>query len=125
MTGNTEGRRQSGRAGVKGGMLGHLGGVLRVGTPRDGMGNCTVFLIYAQMNVSGVPAVDRINVIWARGRNRNQIVKRLHDDIVTWSGPGLVTGDIVVLPINPGIEEQINSRPGAPRLDARKVNRQH
>ena len=110
-------------AGMKGGMLGHLGGIFRVGPPRDGMGDCAGFFINSDVNIGGVPAIDRVQIIGTGGRDRDQIGQRLHRHIVARTGPCLVDRDVVVVPVDPGVEEEIDRRPRTAALNAERRKR--
>lgn len=65
------------------------------------MSDGRILLIDADMDVRGVPAIDRVDVIRAGGRDTDQVGQDLHHHMITGARPCFIAGQIVLLPVDP------------------------
>ena len=73
--------------------------------------------IHAHVDLRGVPAVGRVDVVGARGGRAHQVGHRPQQHVVAWPRPRLVEQELVGL-VEEGVVEEVQGRPAAPCGDA-------
>ena len=103
-------------AGVKAGFLGHGHVRIRLLVVADGAREGLRLRIDAHVNVGGVPAVRRVDVVRAGGGDAHQVGQRPQQNVIAGARPRLVE-DEQVLAVDLGVVEEVHGHPAAPGLN--------
>ena len=101
---------------MEGGLLGHDGVGLRGHAVGDRHRESVLGSVHADVDVGDLPAVGGIDVVGARGRGAEQIVRRPQQDVVAGARPRLV-GDQGVGQVKGRVVEEIERVPAGAGLD--------
>ena len=108
--------RKAAGAGVEAGFLGHGHVRIRLLVVTDGAREGFRLRIDAHVDVGGIPAVRRVDVVRASGRDADQIGQRPQQNVVAGARPRLVEGE-QVLAVDDSVVEEVHGHPAAPGLN--------
>ncbi len=107
---------EGGGARMEGGLLGHNGVGLRGHAVGDRHRESVLGSVHADVDFGDLPAVGRVDVVGARGRGAEQVVRRPQQDVVAGARPRLV-GDQGVGQVKGRVVEEVERVPAGAGLD--------